>query len=305
MISLVLTTYNGEKYIVEQLTSLKNQSRKIDEVLIFDDQSTDHTFEVVQKFIDSNGLSDWKIKVNEKNKGWRRNFVEGANALNGDLIFFCDQDDIWMEHKVQMMADIMDQHEKIDVLAGKYIEFYDLPPETKGKTTNENATIYPVKQDSHLLYTELPGCVFCVRASFWKRIIKHWNGIFSHDGISWAAAKLCGSLYILDTPVIYWRKHYNSAYTITSRDVKTNNNRVKWLENFQKNLDCLKKIAEDLELPEEKCFQIERNERFFQLRIKMLKSHNPFMLFKLLKYLDCYNKKKQFLLEVYLSLRKN
>ena len=56
-----MTTYNGSKYIIKQLDSLKNQSRKIDELVICDDCSTDNTVELVNDYIKSNNLEGWNI----------------------------------------------------------------------------------------------------------------------------------------------------------------------------------------------------------------------------------------------------
>ena len=98
-ISVVMTTYNGEKYIKEQLTSLKNQTRVPDEVLIFDDCSTDNTVTIVRNFIIENPSGNYRLFENKKNKGWRRNFMEGFADAQGDIIFPCDQDDIWLDRK--------------------------------------------------------------------------------------------------------------------------------------------------------------------------------------------------------------
>lgn len=102
--SVVMTTYNGSENIVDQMESLRTQSQKIDEVLIFDDQSKDNTVEIVREYISSNNLSDWSIIVNEQNKGYRLNFLEGVMQAAGDVIFYCDQDDIWEKEKVQQIT---------------------------------------------------------------------------------------------------------------------------------------------------------------------------------------------------------
>ena len=87
-LSIVMTTYNGIRYIEEQLESIVNQERKADEVLIFDDGSNDGTPEFIEKYIIKNNLNNtWKVIVNEENKGWRRNFVEGIWSSTGDLVF--------------------------------------------------------------------------------------------------------------------------------------------------------------------------------------------------------------------------
>ena len=95
-LSIVLSTYNGEAYITEQLDSILNQTRKADEVLIFDDCSTDNTPQIIEQFISGHNLTTWKFAVNHENKGWKRNFMEGIWSTSGDLVFPCDQDDIWI-----------------------------------------------------------------------------------------------------------------------------------------------------------------------------------------------------------------
>ena len=67
-ISIVLSIYNGEKYIIEQLESIMNQTRVSDEVLITDDGSTDNTVNLVRFFVDNNKLKNWKIFIKQFNK---------------------------------------------------------------------------------------------------------------------------------------------------------------------------------------------------------------------------------------------
>lgn len=72
--------------------SIISQTRIPDEVLIFDDGSTE---EIICGFICENGCQDFvKYKKNEKNKEYAQNFLGGALLVTGDYIFFCDQDDI-------------------------------------------------------------------------------------------------------------------------------------------------------------------------------------------------------------------
>ena len=74
--SVVMATYNGEKNILEQLDSLLSQTKKINEVLICDDCSTDNTVDIISSFIEKNNLSStWHLKINEKNLGWRKKFL--------------------------------------------------------------------------------------------------------------------------------------------------------------------------------------------------------------------------------------
>lgn len=86
-ISVAMTTYNGSKYIIKQLDSLKNQSRKIDELVICDDCSTDNTVELVNDYIKSNNLEGWNIYSNENNLGFINNFKQTIKKLPVILFF--------------------------------------------------------------------------------------------------------------------------------------------------------------------------------------------------------------------------
>ena len=89
--SLVIAVYNGEKYLIEQLNSVLNQTEKLDEVILIDDLSTDQSFNIIKKFIEQNNLSTWKLIKNEKNLGYKGNFRKGLELVSGDVIFLSDQ----------------------------------------------------------------------------------------------------------------------------------------------------------------------------------------------------------------------
>ena len=298
--SVVMTTYNGMKYVIQQLESIKNQTLAPCEVIIADDGSTDATVDVINEFISSNGLSNWYVIRNDVNKGWRRNFVEAAALAKGKYIFFCDQDDIWIKDKIEVMVSAMEHNKQINVLAGKYIKFQSEIPEFE-ITGNE---VHPVKEDNHLLFTNFPGCVYCVRRTFWEEIIQYWNGVFSHDAICWAVAKLQKSAYVLERPVIYWRRHYDSTYTVTSRKLKNRETRIEWLKTAQDNIECLKKISAALNLDNLATEKINMYSEFNRLRIEMLEKHKIVNVVKLIGKIDCFNNKKQLLLEIYLAFIK-
>ena len=152
-LSIVLSTYNGGAYITEQLDSILNQTRKADEVLIFDDCSTDNTQQIIEQFISEHNLTTWKFAVNHENKGWKRNFMEGIWSTLGDLVFPCDQDDIWMPQKLEQMEKIMIKNPKIMVLTSNYESFYDSGKRVCG----------PEKDDGKLIKQSLSNKVFNIR----------------------------------------------------------------------------------------------------------------------------------------------
>ena len=71
-LSVIMSSYNGEKNIKKQLESIQAQERPADEVLIRDDGSTDNTVEIVRQFIRVHHLKNWRIEINQENLGWRR-----------------------------------------------------------------------------------------------------------------------------------------------------------------------------------------------------------------------------------------
>ncbi|MCC9882242.1 glycosyltransferase, partial [Streptococcus agalactiae] len=94
--AVLMATYNGEKFISEQLDSIRQQTLKPDYVLLRDDCSTDETVNVVNNYIAKHELEGWKIVKNDKNLGWRLNFRQlliDVLAYEVDYVFFSDQDD--------------------------------------------------------------------------------------------------------------------------------------------------------------------------------------------------------------------
>lgn len=99
-ISIAMATYNGGKYIGEQLESFANQTRQPDELIITDDGSTDETLSIIEDF-SSKVKFDVKLYINEQNLGYAGNFNKALGLVTGDLIFLSDQDDVWFDEKIE------------------------------------------------------------------------------------------------------------------------------------------------------------------------------------------------------------
>ena len=97
MISVCIATYNGEKYIHEQIASILQQIGNDDEIVVSDDGSTDKTLDVVRSF-DAQNIH---IYINKGDHGYTPNFENALRNAHGDYIFLSDQDDIWMPDKVE------------------------------------------------------------------------------------------------------------------------------------------------------------------------------------------------------------
>ena len=98
-ISIAMATYNGERYVREQLESLSAQTRLPDELVVTDDGSTDGTLEILRAFARA---APFPVRVypGERNLGYTRNFLKAARLCTGDWIAFCDQDDVWLPEKL-------------------------------------------------------------------------------------------------------------------------------------------------------------------------------------------------------------
>lgn len=100
-ISVALCTYNGEKFIKEQLESILNQTVSVDEIIICDDNSKDKTMSICQEILSESG-KEYKIIVNEASLGVAENFLKALKLTTGDYVFTCDQDDVWHSDKVEI-----------------------------------------------------------------------------------------------------------------------------------------------------------------------------------------------------------
>jgi glycosyltransferase involved in cell wall biosynthesis len=104
-ISVALCTYNGEKFLQQQLESLAAQNTLPDELIICDDASSDGTIAIAKNF---SKISKFKVLIhqNTKNLGYVKNFEKAISLCQSDIIFLCDQDDVWMPEKIQELVGV-------------------------------------------------------------------------------------------------------------------------------------------------------------------------------------------------------
>lgn len=100
MISVALCTYNGERYIRQQLDSILAQTMPVDEIVVHDDRSKDSTCLILESY--ATKYQQIRIIKNKVNVGHRMNFEKALIECQGDYIFFSDQDDIWETNKVEI-----------------------------------------------------------------------------------------------------------------------------------------------------------------------------------------------------------
>lgn len=108
-ISVCIATYNGEKFVFEQIDSILKQITQNDEIIVSDDGSTDQTVEVIKSFNDNR----IKILKNTGKKGYTPNFQNALREANGDIIFISDQDDLWLPGKYNAVIESLKNYDLV------------------------------------------------------------------------------------------------------------------------------------------------------------------------------------------------
>lgn len=216
MLSVALCTYNGKKFLKEQLTSILTQSHTIDELVVCDDHSSDETVEIVSDFL-TKFPDTIKIHINEVSLGPIKNFEKAIGLCKGEIIFLSDQDDIWQPNKVEKILQkfnsiptleaIFSDGELIDEY-GKYLKNslwqkvnFDLQVQNKW-TTNE-ALI-----DNIYSRNKITGATLAIKKELFLRALPFplYRTVW-HDAWLGIHAAANGTLGWIDEPLIKYRIH--------------------------------------------------------------------------------------------------
>jgi glycosyltransferase involved in cell wall biosynthesis len=111
-ISVAMATYNGARYIGEQLASLAAQTRLPDELVVTDDASSDGTVGIVERFAATAPFAV-RVERNPANLGFNGNFGRALSLARGDVVFICDQDDIWYPEKIEAGAAFLEANPQL------------------------------------------------------------------------------------------------------------------------------------------------------------------------------------------------
>ena len=306
-ISVVVCTYNGAETIIEQLESIKNQTQKVDEVIICDDRSTDDTVNVVKRYIEKENLSDWKVFLNDINLGYASNFFHAACRAEGEYIFFCDQDDIWVKDRVEKMVSMMDSNPNILVLGSEFEPFTVSDdalsvPAWELATFKNDDSIDCLEFNSKNIFIGCQGCTMCVRKVFWDSIVPYWFEGWAHDEFVWKLALVKKGLYFYHFTSLKRRVHSGNVSLGKMRDL---GKRVKFLENLQKSHEATLKFSEDNHMPIYQKKLLEKHIKATKLRIDLMNKGKVLNVFPLaLFYSECYHKKRAIPVELYMAVKR-
>ena len=202
MNSVCLAVYNGGQHIKRQLESIVSQLDSGDEIIISDDGSTDNTLAII------NDLADARISVikNTGKRGPVGNFENALRHAAGEIIFLCDQDDIWLNNKV---TEHLLAHSGYDLVvsdavvidAGNNILF-----ESFFKARNSRkGIIRNLKANSYI------GCCMSFNRSILNAALPFPNNIHMHDWWIGLVAEVKGKVLFLNKPLMQYIRHENNA----------------------------------------------------------------------------------------------
>lgn len=215
-IDILLATYNGEKYLKCQLDSILNQTHKNIRLLINDDCSTDNTRAILKEYEEKDDRI--KVKYNEKNLGYVKNFEDLLKRVENKYFALSDQDDFWKEEKIEKSLNKL-LEEDADLV------FTDLEPVDEKLNTITPSMVRFMQMDKNIKKHQdyksvfLRNCVTGCTILSKKELINEYIPIptkepMVHDWWMALIISQIGKITFLDEPTIKYRQHGNNQLGI-------------------------------------------------------------------------------------------
>ncbi len=214
LVSIVMATYNGERYLRQQLDSILNQSYGNFELIVVDDASADGTLPILNEY----AAMDDRIHIfpSEKNLGLVANFERGLRLTKGDFIALSDQDDIFRKDKIELLLAALEDHPDRD-LAVSDLSLIDEDGNEIAQSMWRYSELKPKqgKPFRRLLYRNFAtGCALMFRRRLLKLAIPFPPDCIVHDW--WlavvAASSKGGGIFLIDKQLTAYRQHSSNVY---------------------------------------------------------------------------------------------
>lgn len=233
-----MATYNGAKYLSEQLDSILVQTIPVDEIIIVDDCSTDHTWAILSNYVAR--YAKIKIYRNELNMGVVKTFESALTLCSGEFIALSDQDDVWLPDKLEiLLQNLKEENDLVHsdaYLCDEGLNVYALYSDTKGLHLNPNRFI------DYLNINDVSGCTALFTKALLDKILPIPNGFWMHDHYIAIMARYYGNIIYVDKPLIKYRQH--SSNSLGSKANLSYKKRKAWELNLADSLNLLKSLPE-------------------------------------------------------------
>ncbi len=210
LVQIVLATYNGERFIRQQMDSILNNSFDDFKIEVCDDGSTDQTREIIGEY-EKKFPDKVHLHCNKKNLGYTENFLQGIKRTTAPYVMLSDQDDIWMEDKISITLAHMKKTEEKGkpVMVFSDAVLYNSETEEPMGSFQKNSHFDTSKVDiSHLLIeNKCTGCTLMVNGNIRPYLEEIPEEARVHD---WWMALICaamGKISFLDKETLYYRQH--------------------------------------------------------------------------------------------------
>ena len=203
-----MASYQGERYIARQLTSILCQLSDHDEVIVVDDGSTDGTCSQICALQDSRLL----LLRNLRNEGVLRAFETALSHCSGDIIFLSDQDDLWFPEKVATVLEAFGNDRLLMLVASDAI-LIDEHENKIGESFYAQRGKFEGGLWSNLLVGKFHGCTMAFRSTLLKKVLPFPPGRFAHHDtwIGCVNALIGGKTRYIPKPLIAYRRHSTNA----------------------------------------------------------------------------------------------
>lgn len=203
-ISIAMATYNGSRYLREQLRSIADQIRQPDELVVSDDASHDDTADLVKSYSKTVGFSVHTI-LNCSNVGYAQNFSRAIAECDGGLVFLSDQDDVWDPRKLKRMHKVAVQNpDALLLMSDAEITLGDGTPTGLTKLNQTLSLGLPAT-------SFITGCCMALRRELIEIGLPVPDTYFDHDAWFSAVAESVGGKMIVPDVLQKYRRHENNA----------------------------------------------------------------------------------------------
>ena len=215
-VEILLSTYNGEKYLAAQLDSIIQQNYPHWKLLVRDDGSSDKTVLILDSYIQKYPDKITLLNDNDGNIGYSNSFSKLLRQSSADYVMYCDQDDYWHTDKISTMLSVMLEEE------GKWhrtahLVFSDLQmADSELKVTSQSflkMMRYSSRMNARVFFLKnyIPGCAMLFNRMLISQALKTNNIINLHDQWLMMVCSSVGKITCVSKPLIRYRLHDNNA----------------------------------------------------------------------------------------------